>query len=1558
MGDIEAFVIPAAKINLYDDKEVALSNLMKAQRLYTRMTSVASARKNDSAIFSSIEGDIPYGVNVVDGVFSEMVSGEEGKNAGNLFLSSKLMVAKELARHSSTPESFEYVLASAGVDSHAFRLADIICQCMTSKDISLFLGGTMFQRGLFTTFLLNDILVRQISPDLKTDSISQDSKTHLVNLVEICSKIKRALIMMRNNRGKAVRRYVNTRSHNGNSSTDDMRADWAFASSVFSAFNTLRDRSSSDTRVSTLMDMLSSSGGLFNIGGVAPRPKRRSCLKDVLTAGSTLNRSFFSNYCEKAAADKIVHSANIRMYKSLRARQYEQPTLLACLDSGKLLFSTIEEGKRRNGIVRYCQDEEDYDMLLDDYVEDMMDISSESSSSSKGGDTSDSDYYDEDGDDLSDEDTSRRHCDALETLDSMAVPNGRLYACGDNYDVFDDDTGLFDSNLKRMVGRIGGGMYSSSDYSEDDEDEGGPQVRSARQTQRIVLKRQTKKDQLSFVRRGMRQFVPKDIMIDENDVITLVDYASDEKVTGFYKTYSSGTAKVRKELRDKYKLNIAHQRSPRAVRVDFRRALVKSAAVIVKTLKENRGVVFAVLFGGARLAGTAVVTVDNVSDELLFAAKLKKITSEPGLLPQEEQQRQHAHERRRSLRRQDQEPSRLAQHHGRRLFPFVQCGHRLRPRRRPSRYPPCSRVSTIQLKKIVTSVDDTKVDVKSTLFNDIFNSRMVHTNAILGLYCPTACLNHQIVGKDANKIEMELLTLVRGVNSRQLCSTDLSGGTDILLNRLMSTKYAGPAGSRGGLSLFRMSLIDTILGSGSYDLREDRKVKGAVSLEVRDGNSMFSKKCKDLIKFCKEQNILLGSASGPLYKFATGVKDVKSELELPFMPAEGDVADDTLANLLVCNESDEKRGDFMRLSAHGNLFGCADIIFRIAWKTIETQRALEIILFDDMKTKSVKERAKAALDALKARRVKALKTPFGKKSLIQKNNGLPSFSDNVLLKSRKFMHSVTTLTNEVSKRLSLGFNKFSLKSFKRILENSAVLANTKTTLRNMENRLQAAVAELRQFRYIRDEGLATSRNVISNVASKLCTLQPLAGKRWIEDDMFIKFAMEMELFNLKESKKNITMALKGVHAQHVALLDMIKSAISSGTERGGGGGDAIITSLSERQDKMMKVSSCGKYVIHPTTGILVKIEAGDIGSSCGEGVEAVHRQVALKVLERIDRNKNNMLRARLYAMHKGRGDLRDIVSFDKEDVIKTEALVKALGAALANFAAASTTSLQQPSATAVPANNIPINAFSSNILPVRNQNTSTVTVPQSAVPSSTANKRVTEYVARMSTELSTTPKYAELSKVYDYMASALSLSSSMRSRQSLTNPTDMGYLPKPDYDTIHAVSETKQLKTTAIERFVKILTTLENYVNDPSLASSSRLDSPPIVSTIENRALDSAIVSSGIGGSSSRSPSSVSSVYNHLEESFKYGSSKELVNKEMDIRLSLLMHYEPFLNKIQCLFDMITDYLKNVESIRAILKERSDSSHSQPDQEDRVLLQPIRAESPSGVRERRGTAQG
>ncbi len=160
---------------------------------------------------------IPCGVNVTSGVFDEIAS--DADSAGNLVFVSKLMVAKELVKHSSTPEFLQFILA--------YKLAEIICQRMTSDDIGLFLEGTMIQRGLFTTFLLNDILVKQISPELKTESISDTTNIKLVSLVEFCSKIKRVLLTMRN-KGSAVRRY-NSAVSKKRPVTDNTKADWAFA---------------------------------------------------------------------------------------------------------------------------------------------------------------------------------------------------------------------------------------------------------------------------------------------------------------------------------------------------------------------------------------------------------------------------------------------------------------------------------------------------------------------------------------------------------------------------------------------------------------------------------------------------------------------------------------------------------------------------------------------------------------------------------------------------------------------------------------------------------------------------------------------------------------------------------------------------------------------------------------------------------------------------------------------------------------------------------------------------------------------------------------------------------------------------------------------------------------------------------------------------------------------------------------------------------------------------------------------------------------------------------
>nr|BDT63167.1 MAG: wsv360-like protein [Hemigrapsus takanoi nimavirus]GBG35368.1 wsv360-like protein [Hemigrapsus takanoi nimavirus] len=1744
LADIEAFIVEAAKTDLFDDSNVALSNLLKSQRLYARMTAAAEIRNNDSALFSSSSNNvsIPCGVNVISGVFDEMTS--DTKSAGSLVLVSKLMVAKELVKHSSTPESIQFILASTGVDTHAYKLAEIICQRMTRDDIGLFLGGTILQRGLFTTFLLNDILIRQISPELKTESVSDDTKTKLVNLVEFCSKIKRALFTMKNNKGRAVRRY-NRAVSKKRPVTDDMRADWAFASSVFSAFNTLRNRNS-NARTSTLVEVLSGETSsvtpLTTLSGaaIAPvRPKRNSNLHDVLTAGSTLNRSFLTNYCEKAAASKIVRTANIRLHKKLRARKYERPSLLACFDSGELLSEDVEGGigrGRHHAANRYCQDE-DYDMLIDEYEEERMDISSESSSSSSDESSTDYLYSSEEEDEDYDKDADKLRRDALDTLDTMAVPLGRLYACGDDYDDFEEENNVFDRNLGRMIGRVEGGVsdYSTDDENEDDEEYKSPYSKSIRRAERIVYgagflsggsskliysnssqlgkflrgkrakyddeddyddlfsgsttnaessasdgegimrgsrrKRRSRQDQLAFLKRGLHQFLPKDILIDDNDRITMVEYTSDKKLTEFYKMYSSANIKDRKELRDSHKVtDVTHLRESRIERVDFRRSLVKSAAVIIKTLKKNSGLIYSALFANSSGIPQSKLNAENIEDELLFSNKLKEIVdkrnafikdasaSAPTLFSCEDSSsnksslvynsaekvdnggylhtplvKMAACIKNSETRNQLTVPELLSVRDKNHLDWLTSVSVVFARHFNSSTgyaLDEALKVTTVlkslhdSFSKLFSSSVDSKINVKSTLFSDMFNTRMVHTGAILGLYYPTAFMNHQLTGKteaETNEIETELLTLVRGVNSRQLNTSDLGGSTDVLLNRLMSKRVAGPSGMRGGLSLFRMSLTDTVLGKGDY--RDGGRVKGAVSLEVPvegDGgaiieNSVFSKKCKDLVNFCQKQNILLANASGPVYRFATGVKDIVSELGLNEIPSD-DVADDPLANRLVCSETVANRGAFMRLSAHGNLFGYTDIITRLARKSIETYEAMNVMLSRDKTDIPTKDRLKKILDNIKTRKVKSTKTPFGRKTIIQ-HPGIPSFSDNVLLKSREFMASVTTLINDISKRLSLEFNKFSLKSFERILENSAILANTKTTLRNLENRLQAAVVELKQFKQIREEGLTVPRNVIANLSDKLCTLKPDSVTNWLKDDQFITFVVDSELFNLNEAKMNITRALKGVHVQHIALLEMINSAISSGTEEDEEAEESSSSlSISERQTKMMNVSPCGKYVIHPLTKMLVKIEDGDVDAA--GGIESVHRQVALKILERIDKNRNSMLRSRLYAMRKGRGDLRDIVSLSNEDIENIDILIKYLSLALADAASAANnnnnnnapSNNQQQQKSGVSGRQsrfgdsllpfkksisyIPVssenkqNSSSTTTLPVREctsvagrgsevsdsktndktyrfldqqeahdlssivnilskhkfgeysqasivslfnrshkytnieQSTESLSVPQSSVcgkTTTTPKKRMTEYVTKVASDLSNTAEYNELSDVYDDMKSALASSASLKTLSFFINPPKMGEQPKVDYATIKVVSEMKQLKSSAIKQYVKILSTLERYENDPSLASSSKTNTSPIAATIESGSIAINAASSSNTPTSTHHPNSSpsTSVFDKLESASSGGrnSIRDAMNREAAIRITLLMHYEPFLEKIQRILDMITQYFKNIDEL-------------------------------------------
>ncbi|KAK8407563.1 hypothetical protein O3P69_002254 [Scylla paramamosain] len=270
----------------------------------------------------------------------------------------------------------------------------------------------------------------------------------------------------------AVRRY-NSAVSKKRPVTDNTKANWAFASSVFSAFNTFRDRDS-NTRTSTFVEVLSDEISLATfrttLWGATIAPvhlKRKSNLHDVLTADSTLNK-----LCQKI---KIVRTANIRLHKNLRARRYKRPSLLNCFDSGNLLSEDVEGSigiRSHRAAIRYCQDK-DYEMLIDEYEEEMMNISSESSSSSSNESSTDYLYSSEEED--YDKDPGKLRRDALDTLDTMAVPLGSLFECGDNYDAFEEENNVFDRNLGRMIGRVGGGV---SDYTMDDENEDDDEYKS------------------------------------------------------------------------------------------------------------------------------------------------------------------------------------------------------------------------------------------------------------------------------------------------------------------------------------------------------------------------------------------------------------------------------------------------------------------------------------------------------------------------------------------------------------------------------------------------------------------------------------------------------------------------------------------------------------------------------------------------------------------------------------------------------------------------------------------------------------------------------------------------------------------------------------------------------------------------------------------------------------------------------------------------------------------------------------------------------------------------
>nr|AKS10599.1 wsv360-like protein [Metopaulias depressus WSSV-like virus] len=604
--------------------------------------------------------------------------------------------------------------------------------------------------------------------------------------------------------------------------------------------------------------------------------------------------------------------------------------------------------------------------------------------------------------------------------------------------------------------------------------------------------------------------------------------------------------------------------------------------------------------------------------------------------------------------------------------------------------------------KLVTSQDNEKVHIKSTLLDSLFSTRMSHTESVLGLVCPTAFINHEMPS-DPNrrkKIESLALSVLRGVNSGQLSSIDI-GDTSGLLTFLTSTKFAGRGGERGGLSLYRMSVTDAL----SCEPPEKR-LKGAVSLEVGKrkmcDNAVFSRRSKNLVDYCSKKFLSLENAVGPVARFIpNGTKpDSVGLSKLPTMNVTDDPA---MLRLESAEYGCGASGRFITASAIGNLYGRIDDILNLAKKFV-----ISDAMFTSANTStSIKEIAKDIISKMKARRNKSLKTPFGDTVISQATN-YPATSNAIVLRAKEMRSSITTIVSDISKRhgipLSNNFmsckspnngTKVSVKTFEHILETSAVLANTKMTLRGIENRLAAAYTNLKQFKHIANEGMSESRAVISAVAETMNTLDySEQGERvtvagYMNEDNLFRFIVNTELKNIEDAKRQITSAIEGACQLHAKMLSMLASAadINSNSEE-----CQRLKNLNESLTSVVPMTSssnCGMFIKHPNTGMWLKTDEECNTANKNNDDYDDHRRVAYSILSIIENNRNKALRSKLHTMCFGKYSVSDIFVMDDSDVKNVDKLIEKLGAALASKVASSSATVSPfsspPSLTATAA---------------------------------------------------------------------------------------------------------------------------------------------------------------------------------------------------------------------------------------------------------------------------------
>nr|BDT62662.1 MAG: wsv360-like protein [Metapenaeus ensis nimavirus] len=849
-----------------------------------------------------------------------------------------------------------------------------------------------------------------------------------------------------------------------------------------------------------------------------------------------------------------------------------------------------------------------------------------------------------------------------------------------------------------------------------------------------TLKRRPAEDQCAFVWRVMRAFTPTRVSLVNGRISRVVPVAADS-VAGFYENYQKANKKDREKLKKDLGITVNRDLDRGALTEhstgSLRRSLIKAAAYVIRVQSDNATKIHEAIFGETTDA-LPTNPLSVLQDTVLYSRDLKEITEKRNSLLKEFTEMSSSLFNSSSGRFEDNNSTQEVgqtvtdkKNHTRGYLAIPL--HNLAGCLRKRAADPLAKDNTVGISvdtmlaiknknhldwltaaaitfarsfnvttfhalqaslktsialsdmynafgEVVSSQRDEKIRVKNTLLDSIFRVRMSNIESILGLISPTAFVNHELPKDPSQRKNIESLALgvLRGVNSGQLSGHDI-GDTSGLLTFLTSEQFAGRGGERGGLSLYRMSVTD------SLSCESNNRLKGAVSLDVGKwkicDDSVFSKRSNDLVDFCSRHNIALENAVGPIGRFIPNGSDFKlvGLSKAPPMTVNNDPAMKRLEQA----ESGCNPGRFITASAIGNLYGKIDDIVNLAKKFAVKELVLEAGRDDTLI--SIEEVAKAIIQKMKTRRNKSLATGLDGTTISQATN-YPALSDAIVLRAREMRDSIAAVVLDISRQYGIarsaacsnnidGPTNVSVGAFQNMLETSVVLANLKTSLRGIENRLTAAYTRLRQFKRIASEGMSEPRAVMTSIAQTLNTLdKDEKGTRFTAADLMsdkglFQFIVDSETKNIAIAKKYVTTAYEGACQLYAKLLSMLASAADIAPDAC----QYLDNSSSATAFGAPMTSRCGTLLKHPETGLWLKTDEncnkGGHATAEGDPGRAVH-----SILKSIQSNRDKALRSRLHAICGQKYLAQSIFTLDNSDQRSIDKIIEELGIALANKA--------------------------------------------------------------------------------------------------------------------------------------------------------------------------------------------------------------------------------------------------------------------------------------------------